>query len=404
MTCRDPIDPARGAVRERGIVLAIVLVLIFSLIAAVYAFQRRAIIDTTIAQNRLAAGEADALARGGIRIAEAVVFLARLKDAAANADAGAGAGADPANPAAPPDLSLGKALLPGGDLWERIGDFPLEFSGGRTLRITIEDEGSKLNLNALVAPPAEKDEGEEALGAQPEEDAGDSLDDAEQYLTEVLTYIVEGMDGTREQKAYDEEAIARNLIDYMDGDSTARDGRDEDAYYQDQDPPYRPRNGPFLSFEEIGLVEGVDGRLLEAMRSSITVHPIGGKAGINLNRAEPWVLSLVYAGVDGDRRLLGEKTVRALWKIRNEDKLVCSDGTGDPKRCVALNEVANGALAEGSIYPPIELPSKPAVFRVVAEAQVANLVRRMEAIIDTRSADGPLLLSWRRLRGTDESN
>ena len=399
MTTPAAIDRSRDAGRQRGIVLAIVLVLIFSLITAVYAFQRRAIIDATIAQNRLAAGEADALARGGIRIAEAIVFLAHLKEAAANADADPAA--DPANPTASPAPSLGKALLPSGDLWERVGDFPLEFSRERMLRLTIEDEGARLNLNALVAPPAEKDEAEGALGAQPEEDTGDSLDDAEKYLTEVLTYIVEGMDGTREEKSYDEAAIARNLIDYMDGDSTARDGRDEDAYYQDQDPPYRPRNGPFLSFEEIGLVEGVDGRLLEAMRESITVHPIGGKAGINLNRAQPWVLGLVYAGVDGERQLVGEKTVRALWKIRSEGKLVCADSTGDPKRCVAVNEVANGALAEGSIYPPIELPAKPSVFRVVAEARVDNLVRRIEAIIDTRSAEGPLLLSWRRLRGTD---
>ncbi len=401
MTSRAPIDRSRSARRERGIVLAIVLVLIFALITAVYAFQRRAIIDTTIAQNRLAAAEADALARGGIRIAEAVVFLAHLKDAAANADAEANASADPANPTASPAPSLASALLPSGDLWERVGDFPLEFSRERTLRITIEDEGARLNLNALVKPPAEKDGEADGIGAQPEEDAGESLDDAEQYLTEVLTYIVEGMDGTREEKSYDEEAIARNLIDYMDGDSTARDGRDEDGYYQEQDPPYRARNGPFLSFEEIGLVEGVDGRLLEAMRESITVHPIGGHDGINLNRAQPWVLGLVYAGVDGDRRLVGEKTVRALWKIRSEGKLICGDDGGDPKRCVAVNEVANGALAEGSLYPPIELPAKPSVFRVVAEARVDNLVRRIEAIIDTRSAEGPLLLSWRRLRGTD---
>ena len=55
---------------ERGIVLALVLVVIFVLITAVYAFQRRATIDVTIASNRLAAGEADALARGGLRVVD----------------------------------------------------------------------------------------------------------------------------------------------------------------------------------------------------------------------------------------------------------------------------------------------------------------------------------------------
>ena len=398
---RPPLDARPSdAQRERGIVLAIVLVLIFALITAVYAFQRRAIIDTTIAQNRLAAAEADALARGGIRIAEAIVYLAHLKEAAADLDAAGGAGG-----AAGPASGLGQALLPAGDLWERVGDFPLEFSHDRSLRITIEDEGVRLNLNALVPPSVPDEEDEKAEGedpgAQAQDDDGGSLDDAEQYLIAVLEYIIEGMQGTREEKNYDAIAIARNLIDYMDADSTARDGRDEDAYYHDQDPPYRAGNRPFLSFEEIGLVEGIDGRLLEAMRDSLTVHPIGAKDGINLNRAEPWVLSLVYAGVDGDRRLIGEKAVRAIWALRQKGKLLCGEDGGDPKRCVPLNEVADGALAEGSIYPPVEIPAKPKVFRVVAEARAGNLVRRLEAIIDTRSSEGPLLLSWRRLRGTD---
>jgi Type II secretion system (T2SS), protein K len=409
-----PSAPKRGggsaartaSVDERGIVLAIVLVLIFALITAVYAFQRRSILDTTIAQNRLAAAEADALARGGIRIAEAIVYLAGLKsgaeapggDLAAAAAAALGQVAD----AAP---ALPASALQSDDLWQQIGNYPLEFARGRTLRITIEDEGALLNLNALVppAPPADDEDalGNPPVGDQAEEDAGQSLDDAEQYLIEVLKYVIEGMSGTREEKAYDEIAIARNLIDWMDADSTARDGRDEDAYYRDQDPPYRARNGPFLSVDEIGLVEGVDGRLLAALRDSVTVHPVGSQAGINLNRAPTWVLGLVYAGVDGDRRLIGEKAVRALAALRQQGKLVCGDGGGDPNRCVPLNEVADGALAEGSIYPPVELPARAEVFRVVAEAQVDALVRRSEAIIDTRSADGPLLLSWRRLRGTD---
>lgn len=396
----DRSDPRR----ERGVVLAIVLVLIFALILAVYAFQRRAYIDATIAQNRLDAAEADALARGGIRIAEAIVYLAHLKEAAAGGAPAGDLGADPAAPAAP---SLGQAMLPGSDLWQRVGDFPLEFSHGRSLRLVIEDEGVRLNLNALVPPalPDESDDegtGDGGVGQSgDDEDAGESLDDAEQYLVAVLEYIIDGMDGTREEKSYDATAIARNLIDFMDADSTARDGRDEDAYYQDQDPPYRANNRPFLSFEEIGLVEGVDGRLLEALRESVTVHPIAGKDGINLNRAEPWVLSLVYAGVDGDRRLIGEKTVRAIWALRQKGKILCGEGGGDPKTCVPMNEVADGALAEGSIYPPVVLPAKPTVFRVVAEARAGNLVRRLEAIIDTRSSEGPLLLSWRRLRGTD---
>jgi type II secretory pathway component PulK len=366
--------------RSKGIVLAIVLVLIFVLVTAVYAFQRRAIIDTSIATNRLRGAEAEALVRGGLRVGEAIVFLTRLKQesGAAGSTAG-GPGEDPAsNPA---------ELLATDELWASIGDFPLEFEGGQTLRITIEDEGARLNLNALV--PQNEDQG-----------ANDS-EEAEEYLVRVLEYIIDGIEASDQDKNYDARAISRNLLDYMDEDDTARNGRSEDHYYRSQDPPYRARNGPFLSFDEIGLVEGVDPQLLNSMRDYLTVHPIGGSQGINLNRAAPWVLSIVYSGTSGDRRLVREQTVRDIWALREDSKLLCNESSSDPLRCVPPGEVGNGELGEGSIYPETVLPAKPSVFRIVAEARVGNLTRRMEAIYDTRPMEGPQLLSWRRLRGSE---
>lgn len=394
---------ARGR-NEQGIVLAIVLVMIFGLITAVYAFQRRAVINTTIAQNRLAAAEADALARGGLRVAEAVVFIVRLKEAANDAGLQAAAGAGGSGEGGSEDDDQGPASgllgtgVGTGEIWARMGDFPLDLGSGRTLRVTVEDEGARLNLNALVPPVIPGSEDDEDNDARVELE---DYEDAEQYLIEVIRYIVEGMEGTPEENNYDELMIAQNLIDYMDPDETARNGRSEDAYYKDLDPPYGARNGPFTSFDEIGLVEGVDERLLGEMRHYLTVHPIGSTAGINLNRAPPWVLSLVYTGTSGDRELLREQTVRDIWEIREQEKILCEDASADPARCVGLNEVGNGALGEGSFYPETPLPSNPTVFRVVAEAQVNGLSRRIEAVYDTRPTAGPQLLSWRRLRGTD---
>jgi type II secretory pathway component PulK len=364
-----------GRRRSKGIVLAIVLVLIFVLVTAVYAFQRRAIIDTSIATNRLRGAEAEALARGGLRVAEAIVFLTRLKQESEEA----GGAADPTDNAAE---TLGMD-----ELWASIGDFPLELEGGQTLRISIEDEGARLNLNALVPPTDEQ-------GATESEEA-------EEYLVHVLEYIIDGIDVPTQDKNYDVREISRNLLDYMDEDDTARNGRNENNYYRNQDPPYDARNGPFLSFDEIGLVEGVDSQLLNAMRDYMTVHPIGGSQGINLNRAEPWVLSIVYSGTSGDRRLVREQTVRDIWALRDTSQLVCNESSADPLRCVPPGEVGNGELGEGSIYPETVLPAKPSVFRVVAEASVGNLTRRLEAIYDTRPLEGPQLLSWRRLRGSE---
>jgi type II secretory pathway component PulK len=384
MTPPDGRCPAADE-RERGIVLAIVLVLIFVLITAVYAFQRRSIMDATIAQNRLAAAEADTLARGGLRIAEAVVFLLQLKEEAEASGDGSSDTEDSSKPGA-------KNLLPQGELWARLGEVPLEFEGGQALRVTVEDEGARLNLNALVpqAVPTEDD----ASGEDAPSVAAD--DEAVEYLTLVLHHIIVGMRDPSENRSYDERAIAENLIDYMDADPTAISGRNEDSYYLGQDPPYTARNGPLLSVDEIGLVEGIDPPLLEAMRDYVTVHPIGGRDGINMNRAAPWVLSLLYAGPSGERELARETTVRAIWKVRGQSKIVCEDVSADPQRCVSFDDAG---IVEKGFYPQTSAPAKARVFRMVSEARVGNMTRTWEAIYDMRPLTGPQLLSWRRLRG-----
>jgi type II secretory pathway component PulK len=384
--------PVRDRRRSSGIVLAIVLVLIFVLVIAVTAFQRRAIIDTTIATNRLRAGEADALARGGLRIAAAMVYVIHLKEQAGAAGPDINDGPGQASP-------LVGALIPPDELWSRMGEYELDVGDGRTLRVSIEDEGARLNLNALVEPVADFDDGGDDAQASTTTTSADD-EDAEIYLESVLEYIIGGIEAPAEDTRYDAGAIARNILDYIDGDSEARSGNDEDRYYRAQDPPYRSRNGPFLSIDEIGLVEGIDTTLLEAMRSYVTVYPIGSVQGINLNRAEPWVLSIVSVGTSDDRRFIKQQTVRDIWALREESKMLCDDLGYDPARCVSPNEVGNGELTtNGSIYPESLLPAEVSVFRVVAEATVGRLTRRIEAIYDTRPLSGPQLLSWRRLRG-----
>lgn len=378
--------------RSEGIALLIVLVIVMLLITAVYLFQRRAVINTTIARNRIAATEADALARGGLRIAEAALFMIRLQDEQGDAgatDETAGEDAENAQAALLASMAGGS-----GDLWQALDGFPIELEGGQTLQLSVQDAGARLNLNALVPPEREEDDGGEDSDSSVE-----ANEEAILYLEEVLAHIVAGIEARPEEKSYDLKAIAENLVDWMDAGDTAQNGRSESGDYARLDPPYRPANGPFLSFEEIGMVAGVDPRLLDAMRPYLTVHPIGGTEGINLNTAEPWVLKLVYAGPSGDRRLLSEDDVRQIWKLREEEgKIVCTDTAADAERCVSPGEIG---LFEGSIFPDTSLPASVRVFRVVAEARVGAITRRMEAVIDTRSLEGPQLLSWRRLRGAE---
>jgi len=402
MTVVAPPSEERASPRSRrvdGIVLAIVLVMIFALITAVYTFQRSAILDATISRNRLDVAEADGLAKGGLRIAEALVAIVHARHlTAATGDGGSDA---------PPSVSLSGG--PGGGaagadaLWQGIGNFPIQLDRDRRLHIEIEDEGAKLNLNALVEATVSSADGELPpldLEEEPDDEDGTTAEeDAVEYLTAVLDYVVDGMQASERDQNYDTSRIAENLLDFIDGDSTAINGRAEDEYYKRQDPPYSAWNRPLVSIDQIGLVEDVDPALFAELRHYLTVHPIGSTGGINLNRAEPWVLKLVYNGNSGKRRLIDEKLAEDLYRLRDKDKLVCSDSGADP-RCVSLSEVGNGEFGNGSIYPEVRLPAQPSVFRVVATAQVGDITRRFEAIYDTRPIPGPQLLSWRRLRGT----
>ena len=385
---------------ERGIVLAIVLVMIFALVTAVYAFQHRAIIDTTIASNRLEAADADALARGGLRLAEVLITIVRAQQAAG---AGAGGGGDvPGQSNADAAGSLASAPPGTTDaIWQGIGAVPIQIDESRGIRISIEDEGAKLNLNALVPPTGiGEDDATGDPDAVDDGEGSEASEEAVEFLTEAMGYVIDGMEGRPEDTNYDPRSIAENILDFMDGNRTAVNGRAEDEYYRRQDPPYSAWNRPLVSVDQLGLVEGVDPLLLEELRHYVTVHPIAGTAGINLNRAEPWVLRLVYAGTSGNMRLIDERLAEDIYRLRESGNLVC-DGGGEDPRCVPIAEVGNGELGNGSIYPAPSLPAKPDVFRVTVTAEVDGIERRVEAIYDTRPTDGPLLLSWRRLRGRD---
>ena len=366
--------------RSGGIALAIVLVLVVLMITAVYGFSRRAVINATITQNRLAAAEADSAARGGLNAARAIVFGLRLTELAA-ANGGAPTPTADATGSAPPGAGAADELL------EQIAGFTFTLQDGRTVQLAIEDLSGRLNLNSFVPQST-------GSGSGP---SNQNVDDSLEYLKAALRHIIDGIDARPEDKNYDVEAIAENLIDWMDADDVSGRGGSENEYYLRQDPPYSPRNKPFLSFAEIGMVEDIDAQLLEAMRDYMTIHPIGGTTGIDLNRAKPWVLPLVYAGNSGDRELLPERALRQILSARKKGKLICSDVAVDPEKCVLPADVG----IEGNLYPETPLPTPLSVFRVVATAKVRNITRRMEAIYDTRALGIPQLLSWRRLRGNE---
>ena len=354
---------ARARRRESGVALAIVLVVVLLLTLVASTFASRAITDGLVSRNRNNAAQAEALARGGIRIATAVLYQTRVRQTVL------------ANTQDEPEIATRDAF------YATLGDNPAATIGGGTLRIDVVDTGARLNLNALLQ-----------VEDQPSEFAPDS--DEETFLIAFLDKVKEDIDATGETETggYDTREMARNLLDYMDAGDTAIGGRNEDDYYLQQDPPHRAPNRPLLSVGEIAMIEGFDARFVKAMEPYVTVHPFVFARGINVNTADPWILATLFVGDTGNKELASEDQVRDLLEVRQGDGLICEDTETSAPGCETLSSVLG--LGEGSVFPPTQLPAEGLVYRVTSEATIGEVTKQVIAHVDVSNHENPLLLSW----------
>lgn len=339
--------------RRSGIVLVVVIFFTLLLASTVTTFAKIALIDHMVVRNRDARARADALARGGIRLAEVLLLEDKLGQQ----------GDAPGRP----------KLDAGQDIWARVSGTTIPFADGSTLRLDIQDAAAKLNLNAVVVV----------------DDEGMVDPKSADLLTRMFTKVVEEMKLPRgERVPYDPAELAANLIDYIDPDDLRQTGEPEDEAYQKRDPPTRPANRPLLTVDELRRIEGFDARIVDSLRPYVTVYPLKG-GGINPNTAPPWVLSLLFFDDEVELRLADPDTIRSILAIRKEGGFVCGeDQSGEG--CTPIR-----SLVTNAIFPSPSYTSD--VFVVTAWAQVGDVTRRIEAVLDRSEASAPRLLSWRAL-------
>lgn len=334
--------------REGGIVLVVVLFFVLLLTSAIATFLRRAALDASIATHRDRARGAEALARGGVRLGEALLLEdLRLESA---------------EPGAPDSLH---------DVWARVRGVDLEPDPDAELYLEIEDAAAVFNLNGVLVKGEVSEEGRALLAA-------------------LLEGVVAVMPGGRpeEQGRYEPEQLAANLADWLDADDVTATGEPEDQLYATRTPPYRAANRPLLSVDELRLVEGFDGALVDALRPFVGVYPLAGGRGINVNTAPPWVLAQLQRGtaVSGMRPVEVEDVER-LVEAREEGPL-CAGESAAPS-CRPLAELLDG---ESLQPPPVE---RSTVFRIRAVARVFDVERVVESVVDRSDPAALERLSWR---------
>ena len=97
------------------------------------------------------------------------------------------------------------------------------------IRYGLEDESSRINLNALLL--------------------------ADTYVTNGGRTLLMALPGMSED-------VADSILDWIDEDDDTREYGAEYDYYQSLDPPYSPKNGPLDTVEELLLIRGVFPQLL----------------------------------------------------------------------------------------------------------------------------------------------
>jgi len=339
--------PVNRSTRQQGVVLLIVLFFALLLTSSIATFTRRAIIDASVAHNRDAAARAEALARSGIRLGKSVLIMDRIQEEASQ-----------------------QAIDSHQDAWSELSAIEIPGGDGAILKIRIEDSGTLFNLNSIF---------DYAEGGAP-------YAETEPFLKAFFEKVIDEMKIPPGEKYYDISELSEALMDWVDADGVRLKGGLEDTHYQLQEPPYWAANGPLMSVDDLFLIEGFDHQLVEALRPYITVDPFAGGGGINLNTAPAHVLSLIFFNDGVDDRLADKDRVKRILEVREKGGLICGE-TLSLKDCTPISNIV-----ENPIFPPPTYTAS--VFTIVANAQVGDVRRTIEAVVN-RSVDPPLMLSWR---------
>lgn len=194
-TSRTAVASRRHGVAQRGSVLIIVLWVAFGLVSLAIYFANSSSLELRAADNRVAALEAEQAIAGAARY---------ISNALANVT----------EPGVPPDSATLKveAIQIGTARFWLIGQ-PLDEEDDLEVTFGLVDEGAKLNLNTATAA----------------------------MLAKLPRMSAE---------------LAAAVVDWRDEDSNPSENGAEDELYARLNPPYRCKNAPFESIEELRLVYG----------------------------------------------------------------------------------------------------------------------------------------------------
>mgnify|MGYP001090944950 CR=1 FL=1 len=232
------------------------------------------------------------------------------------------------------------------DQWAR----PLELTDeSGDLRITIEEENGKLNLNYVAGPNGE-----------------------------FTPAYAESADRLFKSQGLRSADLLDALADWLDTNDLPRPGGAESPYYLTRKPPYKAGNGPLLTCDELAMVRWFDPAVLAKVRPFVTVYADTAEgAYININTAPKEVLLA-----------LDEQMTEALVeRILDYRKVTPFKSRGE------LTRVAGMETIVASIKMPLR--TRGSIYRIRSEATVNGTARIVEAVVNLSVSSAPRTLFWR---------
>jgi general secretion pathway protein K len=355
-------EPIRN---RRGVALLVTLSVTTLLVAAALEYNRRArydVIAAAAARDHLTMTE---MAAAGVNLAMAML----AKDKADNdTDTPLDDWADPEK------------------VDEVLREFPFEDG---TLALTITDELGKIQVNALVNQPENR-----------------QFNEPQRSLWErFLQYYADRKELKLDLRGESEPAaIINSLKDWLDSaDDEAITGLSgaESSYYMDRDPPYPSRNAPLTDLEELLLVKGITPELfygtpeIPGISRYLTVYGASPGQGteasfpgrINVTSAE---MPVLFALIPAENRDL----VETIDELRRD--IASGKQTVDLKSPNWLNQIPG--LGDLKLDPKL-ITMTSDIFRVDATATLHDASATITAVLERVQAPASgkwscRILSW----------